>query len=65
MREARVERDVPPGAVILLANAEAARDEGREDRAIELYQRLAQEFPDYTDAQVALDQLLDGTGESD
>ena len=63
IREAREERDVPPGAVILLANAEAARDEGREDRAIELYQRLAREFPDYTDAQVALEQLLDGTGE--
>lgn len=63
VREARQERDVPPGAVILLANAEAARDEGREDRAIELYQRLAQEFPEYTDAQVALEQLLDGTGE--
>lgn len=63
VREAREERDVPPDAVLLLANAEAARDEGREERAIELYQRLAQEFPDYTDAQVALEQLLDGTGE--
>lgn len=63
VREAREERNVPPGAVILLANAEAARDEGREDRAIELYQRLAQEFPEYTDAQTALEQLLDGTGE--
>ncbi len=60
VREAREERDVPPGAVILLANAEAARDEGRDDRAIELYQRLTREFPEYTDAQVALDQLLSG-----
>lgn len=60
-REAREEREVPPGAVLLLANAEAARDEGRTDRAIELYQRLTQEFPDYTDAHEALDQLLDGT----
>ena len=63
VREAREDRDVPPDAVILLANAEAARDEGREDRAIELYQRLAQEFPEYTDAQTALEQLLDGTGD--
>lgn len=63
VREAREERDVPPGAVMLLANAEAARDEGREERAIELYQRLAQEFPEYTDAQATLEQLLDGTGE--
>lgn len=60
VQEARSERDVPPGAVILLANAEAALDQGREDRAIELYQRLTQEFPDYTDAQTTLDQLLEG-----
>lgn len=59
-REAREERVVPPGAVMLLANAEAALDEGREDRAIELYRRLTQEFPDYTDAQTVLDQLLVG-----
>jgi TolB-like protein len=59
-QEARMERDVPPAAVILLANAEAALDEGREDRAIELYHRLTQEFPDYTEAQTALDQLLGG-----
>jgi TolB-like protein len=59
-QEARLERDVPPAAVILLANAEAALDEGREDRAIELYHRLTQEFPDYTEAQTALDQLLGG-----
>ena len=58
-REARQEREVPPGAVLLLANAEAARDAGRTDRAIELYQRLTREFPDYTDAQDTLDQLLD------
>ena len=65
VREAREERDVPPGAVILLANAEAARDEGRDDRAIELYQRLTREFPEYTDAQAALDQLLSGDDEAD
>jgi TolB-like protein len=59
-QEARLERDVPPAAVILLANAEAALDEGREDRAIELYHRLTQEFPDYTEAQTAHDQLLGG-----
>jgi len=64
VREARQERDVPPGAVILLSNAEAARDEGRDDRAIELYQRLTREFPEYTDAQMALDQLLEGTGDT-
>ncbi|HSM07365.1 MAG TPA: CsgG/HfaB family protein [Longimicrobiales bacterium] len=60
IREARQERDVPPGAVLLLANAEAARDEGRDDRAIELYQRLTREFPEYTDAHTALEQLLSG-----
>jgi curli biogenesis system outer membrane secretion channel CsgG len=59
-QEARMERNVPPDAVILLANAEAAVDEGREDRAIELYHRLTREFPDYTEAQTALDQLLEG-----
>lgn len=62
-REAREEREVPPGAVLLLANAEAARDEGRTDRAIELYQRLTREFPDYTDAHEALDQLLEGNSQ--
>jgi TolB-like protein len=59
-QQARRERDVPPAAVILLANAEAAVDEGRQDRAIELYHRLTQEFPDYSEAQTALDQLLGG-----
>ena len=60
VEQVRRERDVPPNAVILLANAEAAVDEGREDRAIELYQRLTQAFPDYTEAKAALTQLLGG-----
>ena len=59
-REEREEREVPPEAVVLLSRAEVAMDRGRTDRAIELYQQVTQEFPDYTEAQEALDQILTG-----
>ena len=55
IREARRARDVPPEAVTLFARAQVFQDDGNTDQAIELYQRITERFPDYTEAQHALD----------
>ena len=53
--EARRARNVPPEAVTLFARAQVFQDDGNTDRAIELYRRITERFPDYTEAQEALD----------
>ena len=55
--ESRRERDFPPEAVILYSRAQVLEDDGQRDRAIELYNRLARDFPDYTEARDALETL--------
>ena len=55
IREARRARDVPPEAITLFARAQVFQDDGNTDQAIELYQRITERFPDYTEAQHALD----------
>jgi len=53
-RSARV---MPPEASELLSNAEAAADMGQKELAVELYRRMIREFPQYTEAREALQQL--------
>jgi TolB-like protein len=55
--EARRARDVPPEAVTLFARAQVFQDDGNTDRAIELYRRITETFPDYTEAQDELNRI--------
>jgi TolB-like protein len=55
--EARRGRDVPPEAVTLFARAQVFQDDGNTDRAIELYRRITETFPDYTEAQDELNRI--------
>ncbi len=58
----RKEKEIPPEAVTIYSQAQVYQDRGRTEQAIELYQRLAQRFPDLTEAQEALDQLQASQG---
>lgn len=60
VREARREREIPPEALALYSRAQVYEDAGRTDRAIELYRRITQEFPQMTEAREALQQLTGG-----
>lgn len=60
IREAREAREIPAEAVRLYSQAQVFQDGGRTDRAIELYRRIADEFPQMTEAREALRQLTGG-----
>ena len=57
VREERRDREIPPEAITLFSRAQVYADAGRKDRAIELYERIAQEFPQMTQAKEALRQI--------
>jgi TolB-like protein len=57
IREAREERELPAEAVILYSRAQTYADFGDRDRAVEVYRRIVQEFPQMTEAEEALRQL--------
>lgn len=59
-REARKEQDIPGEAVTLFSRAQVYADAGRTEQAIQLYERIAQRFPDMTQAKEALRQLRGG-----
>lgn len=57
VREARKRQEIPAEAITLFSRAQVFADAGRTDRAIELYERIAQDFPQMEQAQTALKQL--------
>jgi TolB-like protein len=60
VREARKKADISPEAITLFSRAQVFADRGHTDRAIELYERITQRFPDMTQATEALRQLKGG-----
>lgn len=60
VREARKERKVSPEALVRHAMILGYRDEGRTDRAIELYEDLVDDFPQVEEWQTELRQLRGG-----
>jgi len=58
--EQRQSREVPTEALTLYSRALLYADRGNSDRAIELYNRAIEVFPDYTEAKEALRQLRQG-----
>lgn len=62
-REVRNERqEIPmtPEAIVLYSNAQLYLDQGDRERAIELYQRFTERFPEYVEAGEELRQLTSG-----
>jgi len=57
VREAREQREIPSEAVLLFSRAQTYEDFGDQDRAVEVYQRIVNEFPQMTEAQEALEQI--------
>ena len=57
IREARAEREIPAETMQLYSRALQSEDIGDTERAAELYRRIVQEFPQFTEAQEALRQL--------
>lgn len=57
---ARKERKIPPAAWTLYSKALGYQDRGEKDKAIELYRKIAQEFPTMTEAREELRQLTEG-----
>jgi len=58
----RKSRNIPPEAMTLFSRALVFQDAGHKDRAIELYRRLTNQFPDMVQAREALQQLTGGSG---
>lgn len=56
-RRKRKKRDIPPEAITIYSQAQVYQDRGRNERAVELYKKLVERFPDLTQARQALDQL--------
>lgn len=56
-REARKSREVPAEAITLFSRAQVYQDRGNKERAVELYERIAQQFPDLSQAKEALQQI--------
>lgn len=56
-RQERSDRDIPGEAVALYSRALALEERGETDRAVELYQRIVEEFPDMVEAEEALQQI--------
>lgn len=59
-RDARRSRDLPDEALTLYSRALMAQGQGWTDQAIDLYRRIAREFPQMTEASEALRQLQTG-----
>jgi len=57
--EVRRSREIPAEAVTLYSRAQVFEDTGQTDQAIEIYQRIAEEFPEMTEANEALRQLTE------
>src|SRR5690606_37281710 len=57
VRDERLRRDIPAEAVTLFSRAQVYQDAGNTQRAIELYQSIAERFPQMTEAREALRQL--------
>ncbi len=57
VRESRESREIPAEAVILFSRAQTYEDFGDRDRAVEVYQRIVEEFPQMTEAREALEQI--------
>lgn len=55
--EARKEREIPAEAITLYSRAQVYQDRGYEDRAIQMYRRIVEEFPEMEQARAALEQL--------
>jgi len=58
--EQRQSREVPTEALTLYSRALLYADRGNSERAIELYNRAIEVFPEYTEAKEALQQLRQG-----
>lgn len=56
-REERKQREIPSEAVTLYSRAQVYKDRGLTDRAVEMYQRIVDEFPAMTKAREELEQL--------
>jgi TolB-like protein len=56
-RESRKEREIPPEAITLFSRAQVYADGGHKDRAIELSERIAKQFPQMVQASEALKQI--------
>jgi tetratricopeptide (TPR) repeat protein len=57
IREARKQQDIPSEAITLFSRAQVYADAGRTEQAIQLYERIAQRFPQMSQATEALRQL--------
>ena len=57
IRESRAQREIPAETMQLYSRALQSEDIGDTERAAELYRRIVQEFPQFTEAQEALRQL--------
>jgi TolB-like protein len=57
VRQERRSRNVPNEATLLYSRALAYQENGRTDRAVQLYRQIAERFPDYTEVREALRQL--------
>lgn len=60
IREQREAREIPPEALTLYARAQLYQEEGQRELAVSTYERIARDFPQYTEAQEALRQLSVG-----
>jgi TolB-like protein len=58
--EQREQRDIPADAVRLYMKAVMYQDRGDTERAVQLYSQVVRDFPTYTEAQEALQQLRRG-----
>jgi TolB-like protein len=57
VQQTRESRKIPPEAITLYSRAQVYQDGGQKDKAIELYRRIVERFPDMTEAKEALQQL--------
>ncbi len=56
-RKARESRAIPAEAITLYSRAQVYQDGGQKDKAVELYRRIVERFPQMTEAREALQQL--------
>jgi TolB-like protein len=60
VREERDAREIPAEAMTLYARALLYEDQGETAQAVETYERITRDFPQYTEAREALEQLSPG-----